>query len=127
MCASLCVVPFLFSCFEDPYEKIVIGSCRTDRPNEPGIIEHCQEYFQVRKSRERQADYCEQTGSLWSDDPCPAEMACGHCIEPRSTETLTTFWYAREDDPVSEAPLQQNCEERHPDNMWVDNPDVSCE
>jgi hypothetical protein len=121
-------VALLQACdFEDPNEKAVIGSCRTERANEPGIIEHCVEYFERRKGRDAEADNCYQSSGVWSDDPCPTETACGHCIQQRSTESQTTCWYPREDDPISETVLQEDCEDPELDNTWVDNPDVSCD
>lgn len=114
------------ACFEDPNEMITIGSCRGERPNEPGIIDSCEEWFESRSSRDTEAENCKQRGLTWSDEPCPTENACGCCVEERTLSTRTTCSYRREDEPISEQVLQESCEDDEGDS-WVDNPDVSCE
>lgn len=116
------------ACFVDPNEEIVIGSCRYE--GDPVYLElrRCQEFFEERHGREGQKDVCKQNGGSWSDDPCDAEEACGHCVEERQLSTLTTCWYPTEDVPYPDAELKAACEDsEYEADHWIENPDVSCE
>lgn len=123
-----CLISCLAGCFEDPYEEIVIGSCHHDGDPVYLEIETCQEFFQERHGRDEQRDVCRKNRGRWSDDPCDKEEACGHCVEPRETSTLTTCFYPTENVPIADDDLRASCEfSMYDGDHWIENPDISCE
>ena len=120
---SLLLLP---SCFQNPGEEMMLGSCRRGANSVFGVLRTCEEFFGVQRQQRPQAGVCADNGGVWSEAPCERTGWCGRCDEPRAVVSRTLYYYATVGASVSDEALGTSCESNPVGARWTDNPDVSC-